>query len=147
MNRNFSIDNEFDERQLQLRNKFGFQSFFIMTFLLVIFGLVLDFGVVFESPLMTVVMIILIPFCYFNVRCILAGAMNERQFSANSIFFPFLTVVWFILMLLHIINRDTLSETLYSLFMLLCFGISSAAILRVRHKEKHSKPEKSEHAE
>lgn len=78
--------NGYDERQILNRYKIGFQSFFILLFLVLIDGFVRDAGYEWASPLNSTLIIIYIALTYFTLRAINCDAYFSTKNAGNSNF-------------------------------------------------------------
>ncbi len=74
----------FDERQVEIRNKIGHQSFLMLYFLLMVDLLLEDYGVKWAASPTSTVIIMLSCFGYYLIRIVRAGAYTSERYEKRK---------------------------------------------------------------
>ncbi len=129
--------NGFDERQILTRYKIGFQSFFILLFLVFVDGFVRDSGINWASNIDGSEVIFFIVIIYFTLRAIIGDAYYCKKnadrfnfmmklFAACSLFILLVLFIKLIIGNLDIISNGQLQDS--SVTLLVCIYLATTSI-------------------
>ena len=130
---------QLDERQLILRNKFGFQSFVLLVALVFGYAILQQFGGYVPKPLDSAFIIAFTAIGYYQIRTILAGIYIKSKLLAFILCYAFIAVMA-ITNILPFYSVNSFSRFLWSIFMFIySLAISVLSFVAWRKDKKSEK--------
>lgn len=135
-------DKQLDERQLALRNKFGFQSFLLLMVLILIEAFLREEGIIFADPFNSALLTILIAAIYNSIRGLIADVYARNYKSTIKITYPLLIFDLFVLITnsvrdgnFHLIYNGKITSIAIFLFAFIFLSIHTI-IYTIKYKKE-----------
>jgi len=130
---------QLDERQLILRNKFGFQSFVLLVALVFGYAILQQYGAYVPKPLDSAFIIAFTAVGYYQIRTILAGIYTKSKLLVFILCYAFIAVMA-ITSIFPFYSVNSFSRCLWSIFMFIySLTISLISFVTWRKDKKSEK--------
>ena len=124
-----------DERQLILRNKYGFQSFVLLVALVFGYAILQQFGTTVPKPLDSAFIIAFTAVGYYQIRTVLAGIYTKSKLLTSIWCYAFIAVMT-ITNIFPFYSVNSFSRCIWSIFMFIYSSTISVISFITWRKDK-----------